>query len=251
MDDDDEPTEQGQGQRQLPSSTRPSPQGGDARPRAGSGGGTTKTGAEARSPRQHDGRALRHARHARGRLLDVDLHAGPHAGRPAERRFAYAVNNQTKDITIVDGTTGKSAEMIGGNGYALELLRTATVYRCRARSSARRPREDVKAAQPRWTTCGACSSQGPLVAVALAKTDGARAGRRYGQEAARLAELASPDAIVFEEDTEVGVQDQSRPPGPSAVDGSASRASSAWPGSPHVRTLPGRNGAELDFAGQW
>ena len=44
------------------------------------------------------------------------------AVRP-DGRYAYAINNQTKDITVVDGTTGKSAEMIGGNGYSLELLK--------------------------------------------------------------------------------------------------------------------------------
>lgn len=49
--------------------------------------------------------------------------AGPRmlAVRP-DGRYAYAINRQTKDVTVVDAATGKSIEMIGGSGYALEVL---------------------------------------------------------------------------------------------------------------------------------
>ena len=52
------------------------------------------------------------------------IHTAPSmlAVRP-DGGYAYAINNQTKDITVVDGTTGKSALMIGGNGYSLEVLK--------------------------------------------------------------------------------------------------------------------------------
>ena len=49
--------------------------------------------------------------------------AGPRmlAVRP-DGRYAYAINRQTKDVTVVDAATGKSVEMIGGSGYTLEVL---------------------------------------------------------------------------------------------------------------------------------
>ncbi len=37
-------------------------------------------------------------------------------------RFAYAINTQTKDVTVVDGKTADAVEMIGGGGYALKIL---------------------------------------------------------------------------------------------------------------------------------
>jgi DNA-binding beta-propeller fold protein YncE len=43
------------------------------------------------------------------------------AVRP-DGRFAYAINVQTKDVTVVDGITAETAEMIGGGGYALKIL---------------------------------------------------------------------------------------------------------------------------------
>jgi len=95
------------------------------------------------------------------------------AVRP-DGRYAYAINNQTKDITVVDGTTGKSAQMIGGNGYALELLI---------------PLPDLR---------GLFFAPDRSVGIALAKQvvlvlDGAT-----GKELARLSDFTSPDAIAFE-----------------------------------------------------
>jgi DNA-binding beta-propeller fold protein YncE len=54
--------------------------------------------------------------------------AGPSmlALRP-DGRFAYALNSQTKDVTVVDATTGESVAMIGGGGYALKVLAGGTL----------------------------------------------------------------------------------------------------------------------------
>jgi DNA-binding beta-propeller fold protein YncE len=37
-------------------------------------------------------------------------------------RYAYAINSQTKDVTVVDANTAEAVEMIGCGGYALKIL---------------------------------------------------------------------------------------------------------------------------------
>jgi len=122
------------------------------------------------------------------------------AVRP-DGRYAYAINNQTKDITVVDGTTGKSAEMIGGNGYALELLKDGRSMFEISDSELRLVdlERNAKAAEiPLPDLRGLFFAPDRSVAIALAKQvvlvlDGAT-----GKELARLSDFTSPDAIVFE-----------------------------------------------------
>jgi DNA-binding beta-propeller fold protein YncE len=122
------------------------------------------------------------------------------AVRP-DGRYAYAINNQTKDITVVDGTTGKSVEMIGGNGYSLELLKDGRFLFEVSGSELRLvdTERNVKAAEiPLPDLRGLFFPPDRSVAVALAKQlvlvlDGAT-----GKELARLSDFVSPDAIVFE-----------------------------------------------------
>jgi DNA-binding beta-propeller fold protein YncE len=58
-----------------------------------------------------------------GMLLVGGYSAGPEmlAVRP-DGRFAYAINPQTKDVTIVDASNAKDVEIIGGGGSALRIL---------------------------------------------------------------------------------------------------------------------------------
>ena len=122
------------------------------------------------------------------------------AVRP-DGRYAYAINNQTKDITVVDGATGKSVEMIGGNGYSLELLKDGHSMIEVSGSELRLVdmERNVKAAEiPLPDLRGLFFPPDRSVAVALARQvvlvlDGAS-----GKELARLSDFASPDAIVFE-----------------------------------------------------
>ena len=123
------------------------------------------------------------------------------AVRP-DGRFAYAVNNQTKDITVVDGTTGKSAEMIGGNGYALELLKDGRFLYEVSGSELRLVdlEKNVKAAElPLDDLRGLFFPKDRSVAVALAKQTVLVLDGATGKELARLTDLVSPDAIVFDE----------------------------------------------------
>jgi DNA-binding beta-propeller fold protein YncE len=121
------------------------------------------------------------------------------AVRP-DGRYAYAVNNQTKDITVVDGTTGKSVEMIGGNGYSLELLKDGRFMFEVSDAELRLVdlERNAKAAElPLPDLRGLYFAPDRSVAVALAKgivlvLDGAS-----GSELARLSDFTSPDAIAF------------------------------------------------------
>jgi DNA-binding beta-propeller fold protein YncE len=122
------------------------------------------------------------------------------AVRP-DGRYAYAVNNQTKDITVVDGTTGKSALMIGGNGYSLELLKDGRFMFEVSGSELRLVdlERNVKAAEiPLADLRGLFFPPDRSVAVALARQvvlvlDGAS-----GKELARLADFVAPVAVAFD-----------------------------------------------------
>ena len=122
------------------------------------------------------------------------------AVRP-DGRYAYAINNQTKDITVVDGTTGKSAEMIGGNGYALELLKDGHSLIEVSDSELRLvdlERNAKVAETPLPDLRGLYFPPDRSLAVALAKQVVLVLDGTSGQELARLTDFASPDAIAFE-----------------------------------------------------
>jgi DNA-binding beta-propeller fold protein YncE len=122
------------------------------------------------------------------------------AVRP-DGRYGYAINSQTKDVTVVDGATGKSVEIIGGGGYALELLKGGQVVVEVSGSELRLidAERNVKAAEITLPNLrGLFSSPDHSVAVALAKQVVLVLDGSSGKELARLTDFISPDAIVFE-----------------------------------------------------
>lgn len=122
------------------------------------------------------------------------------AVRP-DGRYAYAINNQTKDITVVDGTTGKAVEMIGGNGYSLEVLKDGRFLFEVSGSGLRLvdlERNAKLTETPLSDLRGLYFPPDRSLAMALAKQvvlvlDGAS-----GKELARLMDFASPAAIAFD-----------------------------------------------------
>ncbi|HSD66884.1 MAG TPA: hypothetical protein VLF95_09295 [Vicinamibacteria bacterium] len=118
-------------------------------------------------------------------------------------RYAYAINSQTKDVTVVDGTTGRSVEAIGGGGYSLEVLEGGRFLVEVSGSELRLfdLERNVKAAEvPLPDLRGLFLSPDRSVAVALAKQVVLVLDGSTGKELARLAGFVSPDAIVFERD---------------------------------------------------
>jgi DNA-binding beta-propeller fold protein YncE len=115
--------------------------------------------------------------------------------------FAYAVNTQTKDVTVVDGATGKSRGTIGGGGYALELLNGGK-FLCEVSGSELRLvdlERNVRAAEvPLNDLRGLFFPKDRSVAVALAKGAVLVLDGTTGKELARHPDFVSPDAIVFE-----------------------------------------------------
>jgi YVTN family beta-propeller protein len=115
-------------------------------------------------------------------------------------RYAYAINSQTKDVTVVDTSTGKSEGTIGGGGYALQVLNGGR-YLYEVSGSELRLldlEKNAKAGEiPLSDLRGLFFCEDRSIAVALAKQvvlvlDGAT-----GHELARATDLASPDAVVF------------------------------------------------------
>jgi DNA-binding beta-propeller fold protein YncE len=122
------------------------------------------------------------------------------AVRP-DGRYAYAINNQTKDITVVDGATGKSVEMIGGDGYSLELLKDGRFLFEVSGSELRLVdmERNVKAAEIALPNLrGLFFPPDRSVGVALARQKVLVLDGASGKELARLSDFVSPDAIVFE-----------------------------------------------------
>jgi DNA-binding beta-propeller fold protein YncE len=122
------------------------------------------------------------------------------AVRP-DGRFAYAVNNQTKDVTVVDGATGKSVETIGGNGYSLELLKGGRFLYEVADSDLRlidleRNTEALEIPLPDLR--GLFFAPDRSVALALAKRAVLVLDGASGKPLARDADFVSADAIAFE-----------------------------------------------------
>jgi DNA-binding beta-propeller fold protein YncE len=122
------------------------------------------------------------------------------AVRP-DGRYAYAINSQTKDVTVVDGATGKSVGMIGGGGYALEPLEGGHVLVEVSGSELRLidAERNVQAAEIMLPDLrGLFMSPDHSVAVALAKQVVLVLDGSTGKELARLTDFTSPDAIVFD-----------------------------------------------------
>ena len=128
------------------------------------------------------------------------IHTNPSmlAVRP-DGRYAYAINNQTKDITVVDGATGKAVEMIAGSGYSLESLSDGRSLVEVSGSELRLVDMESQKAQeiPLPDLRGLYFTKDRSLAVALAQKvvlvlDGAS-----GKELARLTGFTSADAIAL------------------------------------------------------
>jgi DNA-binding beta-propeller fold protein YncE len=122
------------------------------------------------------------------------------AVRP-DGRYAYAINTQTKDVTVVDTTNGKSVDTIGGGGYALELLNGGAFLYQVSGSELRLIdlQRNAKAGEISLPDLrGLFFSRDRSVAVALAKQTVVLLDGTTGKELARLGDLTSPDAVVFE-----------------------------------------------------
>jgi DNA-binding beta-propeller fold protein YncE len=118
----------------------------------------------------------------------------------SDGRFAYAINNQTKDVTVVDTATGKSEGTIGGGGYALELLNGGRLLYEVSGSELRLIDLDknAKAGEIALDDLrGLFFPQDRSVAVALAKNAVLVIDAATGKELARPAGFVSPDAVVF------------------------------------------------------
>lgn len=115
--------------------------------------------------------------------------------------YAYAINSQTKDVTVVDTASGKSKGTIGGGGHALELLKGGRFMYEVSGSELRlidleKNAENAEIRLPDLR--GLFFPDDRSVAVALAKQTVLVLEGTTGQELARLTDLTSPAAIVFE-----------------------------------------------------
>jgi DNA-binding beta-propeller fold protein YncE len=115
-------------------------------------------------------------------------------------RFAYAINSQTKDVTVVDSSTAEAVEMIGGGGYALKVLaggamavvsggKIQIVDTVRNAKTAELELPDLQ---------GLAVSPDGAHAVALAKRVVVLIDGVSGKETARLTDLLGPRDVVFE-----------------------------------------------------
>jgi DNA-binding beta-propeller fold protein YncE len=115
-------------------------------------------------------------------------------------RFAYAINSQTKDVTVVDATTAQSVEMIGGGGYALRVLAGgALAVVSRDKVQLLDTERNVKTAELELPELrGLAVSPDGAHAVALAKRVVLCLDGVTGKELARLTDFVSPVDVVFE-----------------------------------------------------
>jgi DNA-binding beta-propeller fold protein YncE len=121
------------------------------------------------------------------------------AVRP-DGRFAYAINSQTKDVTVVDANTAESVEMIGGGGYALKILSGGAMavvsggklQLVDTAQNAKTAELDLPDLQ------GLAVSPDGAHALALAKRVVVLVDGATGKEAARLTDLLSPRDVVFD-----------------------------------------------------
>ena len=121
------------------------------------------------------------------------------AVRP-DGRFAYALNSQTKDVTIVDASTAEAAEMIGGGGYALKMLAGGTLaVVSRGKLQLIDTTRNVKSAELELPDLhGLAVSPDGKHAVAAAKRLVLCLDGVTGQELARLTDFVDPVDVVFE-----------------------------------------------------
>lgn len=121
------------------------------------------------------------------------------AVRP-DGRFAYALNSQTKDVTIVDAGTADAVEMIGGGGYALRVLAGGTLAvvsggKLQLVDTARNVKsEDLDLPDLR----GLAVSPGGAHAVALAKRTVLCVDGVTGKVLARLTDFVNASDVVFD-----------------------------------------------------
>jgi DNA-binding beta-propeller fold protein YncE len=127
--------------------------------------------------------------------------AGPTmlAVRP-DGRFAYAINSQTKDVTVVDANTAEAVEKIGGGGYALKILSGgALAVVSGGKLQLVDTAQNVKTAELDLPDLqGLAVSPDGAHALALAKRVVVLVDGATGKEAARLTDFLSPSDLVFE-----------------------------------------------------
>lgn len=124
------------------------------------------------------------------------------AVRP-DGRFAYAINPQTKDVTVVDANTAESVEMIGGGGYALKFLAGGALAVVSGGKlqliDTGRNAKTLELDLPDLR--GLAVSADGVHAVALAKGIVLTLDGATGKEVARLTDLVAPVDVRFESAT--------------------------------------------------
>jgi DNA-binding beta-propeller fold protein YncE len=167
---------------------------------AGKATGATKTG---RGGKKFLGNMMGGMFGAAGMLAagySMWIHTNPSmlAVRP-DGRYAYAINNQTKDITVVDGATGRSVEMIAGYGYSLEPLSDGrSLFEVSGSELRLVDMETQKAREiPLPDLRGLFFTKDRSLAVALAQKVVLVLDGSSGKELARLADFANASAITL------------------------------------------------------
>lgn len=126
--------------------------------------------------------------------------AGPEmlAVRP-DGRFAYAINPQTKDVTIVDASTAKDVEIIGGGGYGLRILAGgALAVVSGGKVQIIDTEKNVKALELELPDLvGLAVTPDGAHAVAVAKRIVVVLDGATGKEVARLTDFVAPSDVVF------------------------------------------------------
>jgi DNA-binding beta-propeller fold protein YncE len=115
-------------------------------------------------------------------------------------RFAYAINSQTKDVTVVDASTAEAVEMIGGGGYALKMLAGGTLAVVSGdKVQVIDTEKNVKALELELPDLrGLAVSPDGTRAVALAKHVVVCVDGLTGKELARVTDFVGPSDVVFE-----------------------------------------------------
>jgi DNA-binding beta-propeller fold protein YncE len=116
--------------------------------------------------------------------------------------FAYALDRQTKDVTVVDATTGQSGEKIATSGYELKLLTGGAGLAVVSGSSIRLVDTRSHKADPEVQLSGlrgVFSSPDGLYAVAAADKAVAVLDGSTGKVRARLTDFVKPDVVLFAE----------------------------------------------------
>ena len=113
-------------------------------------------------------------------------------------RFAYALNFQTKDVTVVDGNTGEAVAAIGADGYNLEMFGGLTVVAVGSALHFIDAERNVKTEELRLSRLrGLLPSPDRACAVALADRTVLILDGATGKERARLTDFDDPIRIAF------------------------------------------------------